>query len=284
MASSVQPREINAMRRIFRSKLTIAAMMVLLLFTLVALGSALGLFGAWDAEAGASFEPPSWKNWFGTDILGMGVVSKVIKGTEIAMKIGFIVAIIAIVIGVVLGAVAGYFGGFIDEVVLWLCGVLTSIPDVMLLMSITFILGKGIGAVYWALGITSWVEICRLIRAEVIRHKNREYILAATAIGATNVRKLFIHIFPNIFHIIIIQFSLLFQRAIKYEVVLSYLGLGVKDMTSWGLMISDAKTELTRGIWWQLVPATMAMFLLVLAFNILSDALRDALDPKLKGK
>ena len=154
----------------------------------------------------------------------------------------------------------------------------------MLLVAITFILGKGILAVYLALGLTSWVSLCRLIRGEFIRHKNREYVQAASAIGGGDFRKIFKHILPNVLHIVIINFSLQFQMAIKSEVILSYLGLGVQGRPSWGTMINDAKLELARGNWWQLAAATGAMMVVVLAFNILGDALRDALDPKLKGK
>ena len=275
----------QALYRMAKNRLTLIALTVVLGYALVAMLSHWGFMAAdWNVEVGTSYEPPSAKHWFGTDIFGRSVVAKVIKSTEVAMSVGFVVGIIAICIGVVLGALAGYFGGVIDELIVWLYSTLAAIPNIMLLISLTFILGKGILAVYIALGMTNWVELCRLIRGEVIRHKGREYVQAATAIGASNFRKLFIHILPNILHIVIIQFSAIFQIAIKSEVILSYLGLGVQNSPSWGVMINDAKVELTRGVWWQLVFATLAMFLVVLAFNILSDALRDALDPKLKGK
>jgi ABC-type dipeptide/oligopeptide/nickel transport system permease subunit len=118
----------------------------------------------------------------------------------------------------------------------------------------------------------------------VMKHKEREYVHAASAIGGGHFRKLFIHILPNVMHLVIINTSLQFQTAIKSEVILSYLGLGVQGEPSWGTMIDDARQELARGVWWQLAGATFAMFLVVLAFNILGDALRDSLDPKLKGK
>jgi peptide/nickel transport system permease protein len=117
-----------------------------------------------------------------------------------------------------------------------------------------------------------------------MKHKEREYVQAAGAIGGGHFRKLFLHILPNVTHIVIINTSLQFQFAIKSEVILSYLGLGVQGEPSWGTMIDDAKLELSRGVWWQLAGATTAMFLVVLAFNLLGDALRDSLDPKLKGK
>lgn len=227
---------------------------------------------------------PSAEHIFGTDIFGRSVFQKVVRGTQVAMSVGLATSLIAIPIGVVLGAVAGYFGGWVDDFITWLYTTFSSIPNIMLLISITMILGKGLFAVYVALGATSWVTLCRLIRGEVMKHKEREYVQAAGAIGGGHIRKLFLHILPNVTHIVIINTSLQFQVAIKSEVILSYLGLGVQGEPSWGTMIDDAKLELARGVWWQLAGATLAMFIIVLAFNILGDALRDSLDPKLKGK
>jgi len=275
----------DTLREMLRNRLTLAAMAVVGLYVMVALLAYLGwVAGGWNTEVGGSYEAPSLQHWMGTDIFGRSVLAKVIKGTQVAMSVGFVVGLIAIAIGVVLGALAGYFGGVVDEFIVWLYSTVASIPNIMLLIAFTFILGKGILSVYIALGMTNWVEVCRLIRGEVKRHKDREYVQAAAALGANHWRKLVRHILPNVLHIVIIRFSLIFQFAIKAEVILSYLGLGVQDSPSWGVMIDDARTELTRGIWWQLAFATSAMFLIVLAFNILSDALRDALDPKLKGK
>ena len=211
---------------------------------------------------------------------------KVVKGAEVAMTVGFASSLLATFVGVILGSLSGYFGGKIDEFIVWIYTTVSSIPYILLLMGIAFVLEKGLLSVIIALGATSWVSLCRLIRGEVIRHKEREYIQAASSIGGGHFRKLFIHILPNVSHVIIINFSLAFQTAIKSEVILSYLGLGVQDRPSWGLMIDDAKLEIARDpmIWWGLAGATFAMFFIVLSFNLLGDALRDALDPKLKGK
>lgn len=275
----------DGFHRLIKDRLALAALVIVGLYALVAFLSSVGLLAnGWEKEVGSSYQAPSWNCLFGTDIFGRSVLAKTIKGAEVAMSVGLVVGLVSIVIGVLLGAIGGYFGGKIDEFIVWFYTTLSSIPNIMLLISITFILGKGIVSVYIALGATYWVSLCRLIRAEVIRHKDREYVQAAGAIGAGHARKLFLHILPNVVHIIIIQFSLLFQVAIKSEVILSYLGLGVQGRPSWGTMIDDAKLELARGVWWQLTAATAAMFLVVLAFNILGDALRDALDPKLKGK
>ena len=275
----------DAFYRLAKDKLALASLVIVLIYFIVALLSSMGLIAStWSQEVGASNMAPSLDHLFGTDIFGRSVLQKVIRGTQVAMSVGVAASIIAIPIGVLLGAFAGYFGGWIDDFVTWLYTTFSSVPNIMLLISITLILGKGIFAVYIALGATSWVTLCRLIRGEVMKHKEREYVQAAGAIGGGDMRKLFRHILPNVTHIIIINTSMQFQIAIKSEVILSYLGLGVQGEPSWGTMIDDAKLELVRGVWWQLAGATVAMFFILLAFNILSDALRDALDPKLKGK
>jgi ABC-type dipeptide/oligopeptide/nickel transport system permease subunit len=275
----------HAWESLFSDKLAVTCLIIVVAYSLVAVLSALGLIAAdYTKEIGPSYAAPSSEFLFGLDIFGRSVLDKTIKGTEVAMSVGLVTGIISMIIGVFLGAVAGYFGGKVDETIVWFYTTFNSIPYIMLLVAITFILGKGLLAVYLALGLTSWVGLCRLIRGEFIRHKDREYVQAASAIGGGDFRKIFKHILPNVLHIVIINFSLQFQVAIKSEVILSYLGLGVQGRPSWGTMINDAKLELARGNWWQLAAATVAMMVVVLAFNILGDALRDALDPKLKGK
>lgn len=278
----------DAWERLLKDKIAVLSLSIVILYSIVAILSAVGIIAAdWGKEVGPSYAPPfeSWDYILGTDIFGRSALTKVIHGTQVAMSVGLISSLIAIPIGVTLGALAGYFGGWVDEVIVWFYTTVSSIPSIMLIMSIAFILGKGITTIYIALGLTSWVGLCRLMRGEVLKHKNREYVQAADAIGAGHFRKLFKHIIPNVTHIIIIFTSLQFQVAIKSEVILSYLGIGVSGQPSWGTMIDDAKLELVgRGAWWQLASATVAMFVVVLAFNILGDALRDALDPKLKGK
>lgn len=260
------------------------SLIIVIIYALVALLAALGVGPDWQHSVGAEYLPPGPGHWAGTDLFGRDVFAKVIHGAKIAMSVGLVTSLIAIPIGVIIGAVAGYFGGWVDDIISWFITTFSSIPNIMLLISITLIMGKGLVAVYLALGATGWVGLARLIRGEVMKHKEREYVQAASAIGGGNVRKLFRHILPNTAHVVIINTGLQFQTAIKSEVILSYLGLGVQGEPSWGTMIDDARMELARGVWWQLVAATLAMFFVVLAFNILGDALRDALDPKLKGK
>lgn len=275
----------HAWTTICRDKFAVTALIIITIYFLMALLSSLGFIaGGWSKEIGPSYAPPSSDYLFGLDIFGRSVLEKTLKGTEIAISVGIVTCVISSIIGVSLGAISGYFGGKVDEFLIWFYTVFTSIPYILLLVAFAWVMGKGIITVYLSLGLTGWTGLYRLVRGEFIRHKDREYVHAATAIGAGHVTKIFKHILPNTFHIVIINFSLQFQTAIKSEVILSYLGLGVQENPSWGVMINDSKLELARGYWWQLASATIAMMIVVLAFNILSDALRDALDPKLKGK
>lgn len=274
-----------AFQNIIKDKLSCTALIIVVFYFLIALLTFTGVIaGNWGAEIGPSYAPPSADFIFGTDIFGRSVFLKMVKGTETAVAIGLATAFIALLIGTLLGMISGYFGGFIDELITWFYTTWSSIPSIMLLVSIAFILGKGTTTVFLSLGLTSWVGLCRIVRGEVMKHKDREYAQAASALGANHTRRIFKHILPNISHVMIINFSLTFEAAIKAEVILSFLGLGVQGRPSWGTMIDDSKLELARGVWWQLGAATLAMFIIVLAFNILGDALRDALDPKLKGK
>ncbi|MDO9182587.1 MAG: ABC transporter permease [Bacteriovorax sp.] len=275
----------HAWSTIIGNRLSCIALIIVVFYFTLALLTFMGVIaGDWGKEIGPSYSPPSAEYIFGTDIFGRSVFLKMIKGAETAIAIGLATSAITIVIGTILGMIAGYFGGIIDELIVWFYTTISAIPGIMLLVAIAFIMGKGTSTVFISLGITSWVGLCRILRGEVMRHKDREYSQAASALGAGSFRKLFKHILPNITHVIIINFSLTFEMAIKSEVILSYLGLGVQGRPSWGTMIDDSKLELSRGVWWQLAAATFAMFFIVLAFNVLGDALRDALDPKLKGK
>jgi peptide/nickel transport system permease protein len=140
---------------------------------------------------------------------------------------------------------------------------------------------RGLLGVYLGIGLTTWVGLCRLVRAEVLKHKEQPYVQAARALGIGSGRIMFKHILPNIFHIVIVTFTLRFPAAVGTEVIMSYLGIGVQDEPSWGIMIDAARMRLWQGMWWEMTFVTVALFLLVLAFNLLGDALRDALDPRL---
>ncbi len=221
----------------------------------------------------------------GTDIQGMDVLYKTVKGINTAIVLGGLTAAIYIPLGLLFGIIAGYFGGFIDDLVVYVYSTLACIPGILLLIALMTVMGKGLPQLCIALGVTSWVGLCRLIRGETLKLRESDYVLAARAVGAGSFRIIFLHILPNLFHIVIIVFTLGFSGIVMSEAVLTYIGVGVDPQTiSWGMMISNARMELARfpSVWWQFAGSAAALFLLVLCFNVFGDALRDALDPRLR--
>jgi peptide/nickel transport system permease protein len=236
------------------------------------------LSGAAGPQAKATSLP------LGADKWGRDVAAKTVKGTETSLLVGLASAFVAAFLGTVFGAYAGYRGGRTDDFFNWLYSVFTSIPYLLLILAIAAVLDrKGATTVVLILGLTGWTGIFRLVRAEYLKHKVREYVRAADAIGASDTQRMFVHILPNVSHVVLVQLSLHVVLFIKSEVILSFLGFGVGvDSVSWGSMLNEAQTELLIGKWWQLAAATAAMAVLVTAFSLFTDALRDALDPRLK--
>ena len=221
---------------------------------------------------------------FGADQWGHDIIKKTIKGGQVSIIVGVTAALLATTLGTLFGALSGYFGSWVDDFFNWSYSISTSVPYLLLVLSVAAVLQKrSLLTIVLILGLTGWTSAYRLIRAEYIKHKAREYVLAADAIGASHWRKMFGHIFPNISHVVWVQMSLLVVGFIKSEVILSFLGFGVPvGVVSWGSMLNEAQNELILGKWWQLAAASFAMATLVTAFSLLTDALRDALDPKLK--
>jgi oligopeptide transport system permease protein len=225
----------------------------------------------------------------GGDKWGRDVLQKVVKGSEVSIFVGLTGALLAVFIGTVFGAMAGYWGGKLNDFFEWFYNIFTSIPYILLILAFAAVatstgkFGKGIMPIVLILSLTGWTGPYRLMRAEYIKHSNREYVKAAQAIGATHMSRMFKHILPNVSHVSLVQLSQHTVQFIKAEVILSFLGFGVPvDMVSWGTMLAEAQNELVIGKWWQLFAAGAAMAILVTAFSLLTDSLRDALDPKLK--
>jgi oligopeptide transport system permease protein len=229
---------------------------------------------------------------FGGDRLGRDVLAKAIKGSQVSILVGIAAAMVATLIGTVLGALGGYFGGRLGDFLEWIYNVFTSVPYILLIFALAAVFksgplakqfSNGIVPVVVILGVVGWTGIYRLVRAEYMKHRSREYVRAAEAIGAGHGARMFGHILPNISHVILVQLSLHVVGFIKAEVILSFLGMGVPiDMVSWGTMLAEAQTELVLGKWWQLATATVFMATFVTAFALFTDALRDAMDPKLR--
>ena len=221
---------------------------------------------------------------FGGDRLGRDVLAKATKGAQVSIFVGVTAALLATAIGTLLGAVAGFFGGKAGDLLEWVYNVFTAIPTILLIFAFAAVFGRGIGSVVLILGLAGWPGIYRLVRAEFIKHAVRDYVRAAEAIGAGTLSRMFRHILPNVSHVVLVQLSIHVVGFIKSEVILSYLGLGVGvDQVSWGTMLAEAQSELILGHWWQLAAATLFMAVFVTAFSLMTDALRDALDPKLRG-
>ena len=230
------------------------------------------------------FLPPSAAHWMGTDNLGRDVASRLVQGTRIAFHVGIMTSLIAIPLGVLLGLLGGYLGGKVDSLVVWLCATVTSMPGLLFILAISLVVGQGLLGIYLGIGFTTWVGVCRTIRAEVMKHRDRAYVQAAKVLGYSPLRIMFRHILPNVAHIILIQFSIRFPSAVSTEVFISFLGIGVQGEPSWGVMINNARSRLWQGVWWEMTFTTLAIFVLVLVFNHLADYLRDRLDPALRSE
>lgn len=235
-------------------------------------------------RAAAADEPVvRTKYYLGTDKFGRDILSRLLIGVRVSLSVGLIAVLISLTIGILLGAIAGYFRGWVDEVVMWFINVIWSIPTLLLVFAITLALGKGFWQVFIAVGLTMWVNVARLVRGQVIAVRELEYIEATQALGYGHARVIFRHILPNILGPIMVIAASNFASAIVIEAGLSFLGVGVQPpQPSWGLMIKENYNFIiTHNPMLALAPG-IAIMLLVLAFNLLGNGLRDALN--VRGK
>ncbi len=257
---------------------------ILLLFIVIA------IFAPWIAPYGenqqdrtASLVSPSWSHPLGTDRLGRDVLSRVIFGSRVSLRVGIIAVGIAAMIGIPLGLIAGYAGSWVDEVIMRLVDAWIVFPGLILLLAIVAILGPGTTNVMIAIGLSSFPIYARLIRAQTLSLKERDFVLAARALGARSSSVLWRHILPNAIQPIIVQGSLAVGGAVLAEAGLSFLGVGVKAPTAtWGVVINDGFAVIRTNPWVSVTPG-IAIVLFVLAVNLLGDRLRDVLDPRLRG-
>ena len=274
----------DAWKRLKKNKLAVISFIVLVLLALVAIFVPLiAPYDPYAQDLTRLNEPPSADHWFGTDDIGRDVFSRVVYGTQISMLVGVVCEAICVPIGVILGALAGYFGGWIDSVISRIIEIFASFPLILFAIAVMFILGPGVMNVFIAIGIIGWTGLARMIRGQIMQLKEKEFVEAARASGASNLKIIFRHLIPNCLSTIIVVITLDIPGDIMLESTLSFVGLGVQPPTpSWGSMISEGRRFIRQNVWYSFFPG-LAIMLVVLAFNTLGDGVRDALDPKLKN-
>lgn len=267
-----------------KNKVAMTCLVIVILLCLIA------IFAPWIAPYDPDAQvlkdqllPPSASHWFGTDDLGRDIFSRIIYGCRISLSVGIVSQIIATVIGYTMGVCAGYFGGKVDAVISFVIQVFSSFPFLLFAIAIMFVLGPGLLNLYIALGLLGWASTARLIRGDVMRLKKMEYIDACKISGGSSFKIIMKHLLPNCLSTLIVTVTLGIPSAIMSEASLSFLGLGVRPpMSSWGSMISFSQPYIRSATYYSVIPG-LAIIITVLAFNMLGDGLRDALDPKLRS-
>jgi peptide/nickel transport system permease protein len=272
--------------RFMENKLAVAGAIVVILFYSVAIVAPLiERYSYTRIQPGYRDKPPSAEHWLGTDRNGRDVYARLIFGARVSLSVGFVAVAIIMTIGTTLGALAGYFGRWVDSIIMRFTDVLLSIPQLLLLISAAALFQGGLSTTIIVIGVTSWSGAARLVRGQFLTLKEQEYVVAARTIGATPWQIIWRHLFPNTLAVIIVEATLWLSFAIILEASLSYLGLGVQIPTpSWGNMLQDGQRELLAGAWWLTLFPGLAIFIVVMAFNLMGDGLRDAFDPRLRRR
>jgi peptide/nickel transport system permease protein len=255
---------------------------VVVFFGLIATGVASGLLGQeWATVTGEPWEPAGADHWFGTNLLGQDIFHRTVHSVRVAFEIGLTVALFSTVAGALTGAWSGWHADtWADGLLVFITGVLDSIPFYLFVAAVAFALKGSPWSMQIAMVATFWTTTSRLIRAEVMRLKNRDFVQVALAMGLPTRTVLLRHVLPNTGHIVLAQSAIVFVAAIKTEVILSFLGLGVHDRVSWGIMLAESTQEILAGQFNGLLASSAALFLLLLGFNLMIDALQDAFDPR----
>ena len=278
----VQERTVSTWRLIAANKMaTAGAAMVLAMFVLAVLAPLICSDpGAVDVSR--QLQPPSFHAWLGTDDLGRDVFSRIAYGARISLLVGFVAVGIATLIGILLGAVAGYYGGWIDTIIMRFVDIMLCFPSFFLILAVIAFLEPSIWNIMIIIGLTGWMGVARLVRAEFLSLRNRDFVLAVRSLGASDRRIIFRHILPNALSPVLVSAALGIAGAILTESALSFLGIGVQPPTpSWGNMLIAGKQTLGTAWWLSFFPG-VAILITVLGYNLLGEGLRDALDPRLK--
>jgi peptide/nickel transport system permease protein/oligopeptide transport system permease protein len=278
----------DAYRRLLNNKLAVAAFLWILMMVLIALTGHLWVplvFGEvifTDSTTAAEMTrlPPSLAHPFGTDQLGRDVMGRIVYGAQVSLSVGVIATMISTVVGLILGALAGFFGGLFDAIIMRITDMFMAVPYTLFTIAMLAVLGPGWVNIFLAIGLLGWTSICRVVRSAILQVKENDYVSAARALGASNLRIVLRHILPNSLASVVVYSTMSIGSAILTEAALSFLGLGIQPpQPSWGLMISEGQSWLVSSPWLVFCPG-IAILTTVLAFTLLGDGLRDALDVK----
>nr|WP_218043332.1 oligopeptide ABC transporter permease [Oryzomonas sagensis] len=269
--------------RLARNRFAVAgAIVVLLMLAVALLAPVIVHFGPNEINAREVLDPPSLRHWFGTDDLGRDVFSRVVYGARISLLVGFAAAGIAVLIGTVLGLVAGFYGGWVDNILMRVVDIMFCFPTFFLILAVITFLRPSIWYIMIVIGLTGWMGVARLVRAETLSIREMDYIMAARCIGCSDRRIIFRHILPNAVSPALVAATLGIAGAILTESALSFLGIGVQPPTpSWGNILTSGKDYIEFAWWLSLFPG-LAILVTVLAYNLLGEGVRDALDPRIK--
>ena len=270
-------------KRFARNRFALAGgLIVILLFFLSFLAPYIAPYNPAVIDAYNVLMPPSTAHWMGTDELGRDVFTRVIFGARISLKVGFVAVGIAMLIGTVVGLLSGYYGGWIDTLLMRMVDIMLCFPTFFLILAVIAVLEPSIWYIMMVIGVTGWMGVARLVRAEVLSLKERDFILAARSIGASDLRIIFRHILPNAMAPVLVAATLGVAGAILTESALSFLGIGVQPPTpSWGNILTSGKDYIEFAWWLSLYPG-LAILVTVLAYNLLGEGIRDAIDPRLQ--
>ncbi len=269
--------------RLKRNQLAIAGGTVVLILFIVSLcAPLLSPYSPSEINAYSVLSPPTWHHWFGTDELGRDVLTRLLYGSRVSLKVGFVAVGIAVSIGTVVGLVSGYYGGVVDSILMRLVDIMLCFPAFFLILAIITFLEPSIWYIMMVIGLTGWMGVARLVRAETLSIREMDYVLAARCIGCSNHRIIFRHIFPNAVSPVLVSATLGVAGAILTESALSFLGIGVQPPTpSWGNILASGKDYIEFAWWLSLFPG-LAILVTVLSYNLLGEGIRDALDPRIK--
>ncbi len=267
-----------------KNKIAVVGLIVILLLVFIAFfGEAIAPYDPLKIDMGSAKQAPSASHWFGTDIQGRDIFSRVLSGTKYSLFVGIGAVAFSLVIGTIIGAIAGYFGGIIDIVFMRIMDMMLAIPSILLAITLMAAFGQGLDKAIVAIGIVSIPEYARIVRSSILSVKENDYVAAAKVIGNNDGRIIFKHILPNVVSSIVVRATLGISTAILDIAALGFLGLGVKPPTpEWGTMLGDAKTYILS-LPYMIVFPGIAISITVLAFNLFGDGLRDALDPKARS-